>query len=170
MPYKKFFFLAQTFPCIFVCLALYYRVRAAFFDHTVRVALFPPRTLWALGSATLEHARGRDSRALLCNSQNKRHIRTTHLGKSARVPTWPDSQTTTYSIFRSESHILWTTNTTLLEYIHFFRRFGMFFRSTSIFFWTAGNIQYFSVNTTFLLSGSMFSESLPNAVKEPVYY
>ncbi len=45
----------------------------------------PSPHLKALGSATQGHARGRDSRAALGNPQDKRHIRQTYSGRSARV-------------------------------------------------------------------------------------
>jgi hypothetical protein len=73
-------------------ICMHFRVRAAIIDHTVPGALFPPHTSRALGSATQGHARDRDSRAALRSPQDKRPIRQTYSGRSARIATRPESQ------------------------------------------------------------------------------
>jgi hypothetical protein len=67
---------------------------------------FPSPDLKALGSATQGQARDRDSRASLGNPQDKRHIRQTNSGRSARVATRPESQAAPphNSIFRDDCH------------------------------------------------------------------
>ncbi len=72
---------------------IYFRVRAALFEHTVCSGCpFPSPNLKALGSATQGHARDRDLRAALGNPQDMRHIRQTHSGRSAGVATRPERQ------------------------------------------------------------------------------
>ncbi len=64
--------------------------------------------LKALGSATQEKARDRDSRAALGNPPDKRQIRQTYSGRSSRVATRPESQAAPShtSIFRDDCHLL----------------------------------------------------------------
>ena len=68
---------------------------------------FPSPHLKALGSATQGQARDRDSRAALGNPQDKRHLRQTYSGRSARVATRPESQAAPphNSIFRDDCHL-----------------------------------------------------------------
>ena len=60
---------------------------------------FPSPHLKALGSATQGQARDRDSRAALDNPQDRRHVRQTYSGRSARVATRPESQAAPPHIF-----------------------------------------------------------------------
>ncbi len=50
--------------------AVDFRERAAIFDHTVRGAVSPPHNSKALGFATQDHARARDSNAAQGNTQD----------------------------------------------------------------------------------------------------
>ncbi len=75
-----------------------FRVRAAFFDHTVQDALSPPHTSTALESATQGHALDRDLSLLILraaaqgNTQDKRQLWHAYSGRSAWVGMKPDSQ------------------------------------------------------------------------------
>jgi hypothetical protein len=68
-----------------------FRVRAALFDHTVRGALSPPHTQGA-GIRNTGTARDRDLRAVLGNPQDKRQLRQTYSGRSARVARGPKAK------------------------------------------------------------------------------
>ncbi len=72
---------------------VYFRVRAALFDHTVWGALpLPTPQIRALETAAQGYARDRGSRAAIDNPKDMRQLRQTHSRRSARVVTRPESQ------------------------------------------------------------------------------
>ena len=70
---------------------MYFRVRAALFDQTVRGARSPPHTSrrW---DRQLRDKPETEIRGLLGNPQDTRQLRQTYSGRSARVATRPESQ------------------------------------------------------------------------------
>jgi hypothetical protein len=90
----------RQYIIIFVCVQPY--------STTLFGVPFLLPTSQALGSATQGQARDRDSRAALGKPQDKRHVRQTYLGRSARVATRPESQVApphTDSIFRDDCQL-----------------------------------------------------------------
>ncbi len=81
------------------------RVRDALFDHTVRGALSPPHTsrCWDRKFRDKPETEIRGLRyyaaTRLTARQDKRHVRQTYLGRSARVATRPESQVAPPHIF-----------------------------------------------------------------------
>ncbi len=70
---------------------MYFRLRAALIDHTVRDALSPSRTSRRWDLQLKRPAQDQDLRAALGNLQDKSLIRETYSGRSARVAMRPEN-------------------------------------------------------------------------------